>query len=208
MPDWRMRAQYLKNCNCIASCPCDTGGFPYPGPGCEGVIAMRIVEGHFDGTSLDGVVWGGVAKWPGPLHDGNGEFTPFIDESASEDQRNALLTLASGQAGGPLFEILSQVVSTIHDPVFAAVEFDFDKEARTARLRVPGLLETESEPLRVPPTGEEQRVVVSMPGGFEYREMEVANAKLIRTEGAIQVHHENTHSSLAMVDHTPEGLAS
>ena len=33
---WRMRGQYMKNCNCIAACPCDTTGFPYPGKGCEG----------------------------------------------------------------------------------------------------------------------------------------------------------------------------
>jgi hypothetical protein len=201
-----MKGQYLKNCNCIASCPCDTGGYPYPGPGCQGVIAMRILEGQFDGTKLDGVIWGGVARWPGALHEGNGELTPFIDEKATEDQRNAILTIASGQAGGPLFEILAQVVSTIHDPVFASVEFAFDLEKRTARLRVPGLLETESEPLKVPATGDEQRVIVSLPGGFEYKEMEVANCKVLKTEGAIILDHTNTHSSLAEVDHTPAGL--
>ena len=34
---WRMRGQYLKSCSCIATCPCDTTGFPYPGKGCEGM---------------------------------------------------------------------------------------------------------------------------------------------------------------------------
>lgn len=208
MPDWRMKAQYLKNCNCIASCPCDAGGYPYPGPGCQGIIAMRVLEGHFDGTSLDGVVWGGVVRWPGALHEGNGEFTPFIDEKATEDQRNALFTIASGDAGGPLFEIFSQVVSTIHDPVFAAVEFDFDLERRTARLRVPGLIETESEPLKVPATGDEQRMIVSLPDGFEYKQMEVANSKVLKTQGIIKLDHTNTHSSLAEVEHTPTGLVS
>ncbi len=35
--EWSMRGRYLKNCNCIASCPCDTVGIPYPGKGCEGM---------------------------------------------------------------------------------------------------------------------------------------------------------------------------
>lgn len=30
MPSWRMKGQYIKNCNCIATCPCDTVGVPYP----------------------------------------------------------------------------------------------------------------------------------------------------------------------------------
>ena len=44
---WQMRGQYMKNCNCVSSCPCDTTGFPYPGKGCEGMAGMHIIEGNF-----------------------------------------------------------------------------------------------------------------------------------------------------------------
>ena len=208
MADWRFKAEYLKNCNCIASCPCDTIGYPVPGPGCEGVAAFKVLEGSYEGTSLDGLIFGMIVHWDGALHEGNGTAVPFIDESANEDQRNAVFQLASGQAGGPLFEILSQVISTVLDPVFAPVEWEFDKEARRARLRVPGLLETSSEPLKVPATDEEQRVIVALPGGFEYREMEVASCPTLSVTGQVAMSHSNTHSSLALVEHTPEGLAS
>jgi hypothetical protein len=36
---WRMKGQYLKNCNCRAFCTCDADGDPSPNDFCEGVIA-------------------------------------------------------------------------------------------------------------------------------------------------------------------------
>ena len=52
---WRMKGQYIKNCNCIATCPCDTVGFPHPDKGCEGMCGMHIVEGNFGDVPLSGL---------------------------------------------------------------------------------------------------------------------------------------------------------
>ena len=82
---WRMKGQYIKNCNCISACPCDTTGFPYPEKGCEGMAGMYISEGHFGTVSLDGLSWIVVYSWPGALHEGNGTVQPFLDKKASED---------------------------------------------------------------------------------------------------------------------------
>jgi hypothetical protein len=65
-------------------------------------------------------------------------------------------------------------VTTIHGPYFVDIQFDFDLKKRRAKVSVPGKFETESAPLTVPASGDEQRVIVRMPGGFEYKEMEVA----------------------------------
>lgn len=208
MPSWRMKGQYLKNCNCLASCPCDTMGVPAPYTFCEGVVAMHIQEGHFDGLDLSGLKWAAAVHFPGALHEGNGTLEAFVDESATEEQRKALVTILTGQAGGPLFEILSQVVSTVHGPHFARINFQFDREKRLARLSIPGFIETVTEPLTVPATGEQQRVVVRMPGGFEYKEMEVAQATSLKATGAVKFDWHKTHSSLAEVDHSHEGLAA
>ena len=40
--EWLMKGRYLKNCNCVASCPCDTIGLPSPDKGCEGMAGMLI----------------------------------------------------------------------------------------------------------------------------------------------------------------------
>lgn len=207
---WRMKGEYLKNCNCIASCPCDTMGFPYPNKGCEGLVGMRVTEGTYDGVSLAGLIWVGAVHWPGALHEGNGTLQPYMSEDATPEQRQALGAILTGQAGGALFEILAQVVSTVREPKFTHIDWEFDIEKRRARVRVAGELETETEPLTVPATGDEQRVRVVMPGGFEYREMEVALAKTLESAlpGPLSFKHAGTHSSLAMVEHTPEGLVA
>lgn len=132
----------------------------------------------------------------------------FIDERANEAQRNALVTILTGQAGGTLFEILSQIVTNIHGPHFTRIDWEFDKARRRARLSIPGFLETTTEPLTVPATGNEQRVQVSMPDGFEYKQMDVAQAATLKSTGAIKFDWQGTHSSLAEVEHTQEGLVA
>lgn len=208
MANWRMKGQYLKNCSCLASCPCDTIGVPAPHKYCEGVVGMQIVEGNFGNVKLDGLNWAATVHWPGALHEGNGSLQPFIDERATPEQRDALLQIMSGQNGGPIFEILASVVTTMHDPQFVPIQFEFDKVSRKAHVSVSGFFDTTSIPLTVPATGDEQRVIVRMPGGFEYKEMEVAQTGILKGTGPIKFDHTNTHSSLADVEHTHEGLVA
>jgi hypothetical protein len=204
--NWRMKGQYLKNCNCIATCPCDTVGLPYPGPGCEGLNGMHVVKGNFGKVKLDGLNWAVIYRWPGALHEGSGTVQPFIDRRATQEQRNALLQILSGKAGGAWFEVVASVVSTVLEPQFVPITFKFDRAKRTARLLVPGFGETTSAPLTIPATGRKQRVIVQMPGGMEYKEMEVAQTVVLKGTGAIKFDHQSTHSGLAEVEHTQAGL--
>ncbi|HZO83288.1 MAG TPA: DUF1326 domain-containing protein [Candidatus Binataceae bacterium] len=200
--EWLMKGRYLKNCNCIASCTCDTVGIPSPQKGCEGVAGMRIDRGHFGAVPLEGLSWVTVARWPGGVHEGHGEAQAFIDERATGEQRTALLTILSGQAGNAWFEFLASTFSTVHPPQFVPIEFEFDKSARKARVVIPGAVETVSTPLILPNTGQEHRVTVHLPDGREYFEMEVAQAAVLRGSGAIRFEHRNTHSSLAEVTYS------
>jgi hypothetical protein len=86
---------------------------------------MRITKGHFKGTSLDGLCFAATVDFPGALHEGNGKMQPIIDERATPKQRQAMFDIFSGRhsAEGTLFHILSLIVATIHDPVFAPFEF-------------------------------------------------------------------------------------
>ena len=208
MPSWRMKGQYIKNCNCIATCPCDTVGVPYPYPGCEGMLAMHIVEGNFGDVKLDGLNWAMTYHWPGPLHEGNGTAQPFVDEKATEEQRNDLLQIMSGQAGNAWFEVVASIVTTVHEPQFVPIQFEFDKNKRKARVSIPGFFETVSVPLTIPATGGEQRAILKMPDGMEYKEIEVAQAAVLKGTGPIKFDHKNTSSSMAEVEHTDKGLVA
>jgi hypothetical protein len=203
---WKMKGQYIKNCNCIATCPCDTTGFPYPEKGCEGMAGMFIEEGNFGNVRLNGLSWAVAYAWPGALHEGNGTIQPYLDRKATEEQRTAILTILSGKAGGAWFEVLASVVTTIHEPQFVPITWEFDKAGRKARVSVPGFLETVSAPLRIPATEDEQQVIVRMPNGMEYKEFFVAQSTVLKGTGPVKFDYKNRHSSLADVVHTEKGL--
>ena len=203
---WRMKGQYIKNCNCLATCPCDTIGFPAPNKGCEGMAGMQIQQGNYGDVKLDGLIWLVTYHWPGALHEGNGSAQPFIDQKASEAQRSALLQIMSGKAGNAWFEILASILTTLHEPQFLPITWEFDKKNRRARVVVPGFLETVSAPLKIPATNDEQEVIVRMPKGMEYKEFQVAQTVVLKGTGPIKFDHHGTHSSLAEVEQTHEGL--
>jgi len=206
--DWRLEGEWIKNCNCAFGCPCDFNARPTQGD-CKGLLGMRITKGHFNRTRLDGLSFFAVVAWPGALHEGNGQLQPVIDERATAEQREALFEIMSGKhsAEGTLFHICSLIVTKVHEPVFGPVRFEFDEDARTARLVVPGVLETEVEPIKNPVTGAPHRIQVLMPDGFEHRKGEVASAN-IRSSGAIKYDTAGSHSTLAHVTQTPQGVVA
>lgn len=91
---------------------------------------------------------------------------------------------------------------------FAPIQWQFDKAKRRAHVSIAGFIETTTEPLVIVPTREAQRVIVRMPNGFEYKEMEVAQAVTLQFTGAIKFCWRGTHSSLAYVVHTDTGLVA
>jgi hypothetical protein len=206
--DWRLEGEWIKNCNCAFGCPCDFNARPTQGS-CKGLLGMRITKGHFENTKLDGLVFMITVDFPGPLHEGNGQIQPIIDERATPEQREALFKIKSGKysAEGTLFQIFSMIVTKMHDPIFVPFEFSFNKDGRVARVVAKGVLETEVEPIKNPVTGAHHRIQVVMPEGFEHRGAEVASAN-IRSTGAIKFETKGSHSSLANVVQTPEGIAA
>lgn len=199
---WSMEGEWLKNCNCDPGCPCDFNQTPSQGH-CEGMVAMRIERGNFGDVSLDGLHWAGVVWWPGRIDEGGGHITPIVDERADDAQREALLTILSGQAGGTLFEIISAMAPTVGEPQFAPFEWEFDLDARTARARAGDLLETETDTLRGIDPPDPYRVIVKIPNGFEYtgpdESAETAQALRIRTrlpDEKLNLDLTDSHSSM------------
>ena len=206
--NWRLEGEWLKNCTCAYGCPCDFNAPPTQGH-CDGFLGMRITKGHFEKVSLDGLSFFVTVHFPGPLHEGNGEIQPIIDERATPEQRDALFQIMSGKnsADGTLFHIVTLIVTKMHDPIFASIKLDFDKDARRARLSIPGVLESEVEPIKNPVTGTPHRIKVVMPEGFEHIEGEIASAN-ISSKAAIKFETKASHSTLAHVVQTPEGVAA
>src|SRR5213593_3110651 len=169
-----MEGPWFKNCNCAPGCPCDFNQYPTQGH-CEGMVAMRIDKGYFGAVDLSGLCWAGIVRWPGALHEGNGELQPLLDASASEEQLNALWEALSGKHGDTLLEIVALICPTVHEPIIAPFEFEF-------------ILETEVETLRGIDPPDPHRVIVKVPNGFEYtgldQQAETALSKRLVARGA------------------------
>ena len=137
---------------------------------------MQIDQGYHGDTRLDGLRFVGIFRWPGAIHEGKGEAAVIIDERATEPQRGALLRILSGQdtePGATIFQVFSTTLDKVHEPIFAAIDFDVDIDARKGRLVVRGVTEGRGEPIKNPVTGAEHRARIDIPDGFEYSLAEV-----------------------------------
>ncbi len=203
---WSIEGAWYKNCNCDPGCPCDFNQAPTHGQ-CEGIIAMRVDKGHYGEVSLDGVKFAGAAWWPGRIDEGDGHIVPIVDEGTSDEQREAVLTLLSGNAGGTLFEIFSAVCPHVQEPITAPIEFEFDIESRSGRVKAGDVFDTTVETLRGIDPPDPYRILVRIPGGFEYtgenNEAETALAKTLTVSagGKLEFEHTDSHSSMAFVKH-------
>lgn len=204
--DWRITGPEIAACNCDWGCPCQFNALPTRGD-CRAMTAMRIDKGHFGNIKLDGLKWYGMFAWPGPIHFGNGEVLVVIDRNADAEQRGALLKILSGQETAPgatIFNVFAAMLSKVHEPVFADIEFEIDIDRRRARAAVKGISETSVEPIRNPITGDEHRVRVALPQGFEYHLAEFASGN-VQSIGAVTHDWSGRHSHLAMLDLSTNG---
>jgi hypothetical protein len=197
---WRIVAEETVTCNCAWGCPCQFNALPTHGH-CEALMVVRIREGHYGNTQLDGVTYAAAYWWPGAVHEGNGIVQFAIDEKATPAQRSALIDINSGTQGGTVFEIFASVVSQVLEPMFVAIEVQSDAEKRVATVKVPGLGEFRAEPIKNPVTGEEHRARIQLPDGFEYKIAEMGNCVEHRaTFGGKTIHNKNSYAQFASVD--------
>src|SRR3546814_2984818 len=135
MTYWRLKGRELANCNCEYGCNCQFGGLPDKGH-CQAVFGMAIDEGSHGDVDLSGLNIAAVFRWPGPIHEGKGECAAFVDERASAEQRDALLTIMTGGDTDPfatVFAVFASTIDTMHAPRFLSIEFEVGVEGRKGR---------------------------------------------------------------------------
>src|SRR5258707_2858772 len=151
---------------------------------------------------MDGIRFARLYWWPRAIHEGNGVRRTIVDEQATKEQREALIALDSGQHGGPYWEIFAAVCPNLMEAVFAPITLNVDREKRLATIQIPGIGETNIEPIKNPVTGEEHRARISLPDGFEYKEAEMGNTVHCRVDagGKFTFELKNTYAQLNAFD--------
>jgi hypothetical protein len=121
---WKVSGQYYEACNCAFWCPCILQQMqPEPTEGnCTFAMGYQIEKGTFGSTSLDGLGSIVVGFTPEAMGKGNWSVGLIIDDRATAEQRDALTTIASGAAGGPMAG-LSALIGTFLGLESAPIQF-------------------------------------------------------------------------------------
>ncbi|ROZ79807.1 DUF1326 domain-containing protein [Ramlibacter sp. WS9] len=104
MSSWSIKGQYMETCNCTLLCPCIWSNMtarPTEGD-CKAAVAMRIEQGQKDGVKLDGLSFVVMLHSPGAMGEGNITVGLIVDDAADDKQVDAIRSIATGEAGGPM----------------------------------------------------------------------------------------------------------
>jgi hypothetical protein len=124
-PAWKMSGQYYETCSCDFICPCLPGQMAVnPSKGtCNFAMAFQVDRGSYGSVSLDGLGFIVLGFTPEAMAKGNWSVGLIADERASLDQRDAITTIASGAAGGPM-SALSGLIGKFLGVEIAPIRFD------------------------------------------------------------------------------------
>ena len=176
-PAWKVTGQYYETCSCDFVCPCivtELTATPSKGS-CTFAMAFQISRGTFGGLSLDGLGFLVLGFAPQEMGRGNWSSGVVVDERADANQRDAIVAMATGSAGGPMAALAGMIAT------FLGVEsapIRFDKEgvtwrveashlARFAATPAMGMDPANGEPLQLRNTGHPANTNISLAHAVE-----------------------------------------
>jgi hypothetical protein len=195
--DWALTGTMIVACNCDYGCPCNVNGRPSLGK-CEGGWTWRIDSGHYGDTRLDGLAFSIFADWPGAIHEGGGKAIAFLDERADDAQREALVTLARGDAGGP-WGVFATTYE-LEEP--RPVRFDVSVDGNRSRYSIGDGTELQVQPIRNPVTGNEIHPHLQLPEGLLVRELDLFASKTFRVSGSVAYDHSGRYAAMGAFDYS------
>ena len=205
--EWALQGLEYVNCNCAWGCPCQFNGPPTQGH-CRRPRLCRSKRATLARSPLDGLRWGVLAAWPAAIHLGNGRLQTIIDERADPRQRKAIEAISHGEETEPgtlVWQVFATTITEFLPTLYKPIDLAIDYPARTARVRVPGLIEGAAETIRNPVTREPHPVRVTMPTGFEFTDSEVLSGQSKAT-GPIALDLDGSHAHLARIHWSTHGV--
>jgi hypothetical protein len=141
-----MTGQYFEACNCAVACPCVFLGDPTEGV-CTVLLGFHIEKGKTGTHGLDGLNFALAVFCPGNMMTNKWEAALYLDQRATDPQREALLTILGGKAGG-LFGVLAPFITKLRGVRFVPIEFIADGKNRS--LKIPHIAEMRVQTLSGP----------------------------------------------------------
>ncbi|HSN33137.1 MAG TPA: DUF1326 domain-containing protein [Ideonella sp.] len=141
MAQWKLGGTYFETCNCEVGCPCVFTSAPSHGD-CTVVVAWHVDRGSFDHTPLDGLNVALAVRTPGHMLQTKWTAAVYVDEQAKDAQKDALLTIFSGKAGGHP-AVLASFVGEILGA--KSVPMRYHNDGKRASLDVANVISAEIE---------------------------------------------------------------
>lgn len=139
-----LKGSMLEVCTCNVICPCWVGGDP-DGGGCVGTMAWHFDSGDINGIDVSGLTLGLVVHIPGNALNGNWRAVVYVDENATAAQEDALVSVFTGEQGGPVAD-LAALVGEVVAVERAAIDYRVQKN--TGTLRIGDNMSAELEPFQ------------------------------------------------------------
>ncbi len=139
-PAWQISGDYFETCSCDYLCPCiptNMAGKPTKGH-CNAALVFHIEDGSYGGTALNGLNFAVLLYTPGVMGSGDWSVGVITDEAANPEQQQALLAIASGQAGGPmapLGPLIGKFLGTEARPI------RYQQQGMGRSVSIPGVLD-------------------------------------------------------------------
>jgi hypothetical protein len=165
IPNWNASGDWFDVCKCNIPCPCAFAQTPSYGD-CDGVLAYHIKKGKYGDVSLDGLNVLALADFKGNIWAGNtkANIAVFFDETANQEQREALDMIFTGKAGGFMAEF-AKLVGEVRGVEFAPIKIDVAEDLSKWSAEIPGKVMAKAEALTGPMTPAGKRVQsLNLPG--------------------------------------------
>jgi hypothetical protein len=164
---YNLEGRLLEVCTCRILCPCWVGEDPDFGT-CDGVLAWHVDKGTVDAVDVTGRTFVILAHIPGNILKGNWKVRVYIDDKATAQQKDALVKVWTGKAGGPvadLAKLVGEVVAVEQVPV------TFDVQGATGTLKVGQAIDATLAPFQGAtgkPTAMYDTIFTTIPGSPAY----------------------------------------
>jgi hypothetical protein len=154
---WELNGGYFESCNCDAACPCIFLGPPTRGD-CTLLVAWHIDQGHFGETRLNGLNTVLAVYSPGHMLQTKWKAALYVDERATQEQRDSLTKIFAGQAGGHFANVAACVGEILG---VKAVPIDYRAEGKHRSLSIKGVADLEIE--AVPGQNDAEATITAAP---------------------------------------------
>ncbi len=138
---WHLAGTYFEACNCDVACPCIFLSPPTAGE-CKALVGWHIDEGSFGDVTLNGLNVALYIHSPGNMALGKWKAALYLDERATQAQKDGLTQIFSGQTGGhpaALVPFIDRVLGVNSVPI------EYEAEGKRRSLQIPNVAEAEIE---------------------------------------------------------------